>query len=136
MSKIPEIVAQGVSNDQVRVLSQDTCVFFFSFQDGDADLGNDPAGQYRDVYIKDLRDDKNQFVGYLLPEINEALIDPSKGLKGTAQFYFTIDILNPRIDSPTHDMTDTVSFEMYMMDKAGNASNHIFTPKLYMFNKL
>lgn len=121
---------------QVSVKLQSRGSLYFSFTDGDADLGNDPASGKQDLYLKDLRFPNADFKGNLLPDIDKALMDPTKGVAGTIRFDVPLDLLLPRNDSPAHFETDTIVYEAYLMDKAGNTSNHVITSPIIVYNQL
>ncbi|MBX2907489.1 MAG: hypothetical protein KF744_15700 [Taibaiella sp.] len=130
MSKIPQIKLEGFG-PEIRTVGKDTTTLAFSLTDGDADLGvNIQAGSY-DIFINDKRFDTG-FAGYYFPAISNEVKDPQKGLKGTCYFFFTPDLLLPRLDSVHLKDGDTTHFELYIVDRAGNKSNHITTPDVYM----
>ncbi len=102
----------------------------FSFTDGDADLGNDPTGSQKDIYIKDARYDT--FTGYFFPSIDRSIENPKKGMQGTCDFFFTPDILKSRTDTNHVLNGDTTHFEFYIVDRAGHQSNHQVTRTIIM----
>ncbi len=134
VSKIPHIAllyfGSGEGTDSIR-LNFDTAFLQFSIVDGDADLGNDPNGSQKDIYIKDFRYDTG-FAGYFFPAIDQSIEDPKKGIQGTCTFEFTPDILTSRSDSLHMATGDTTHFEVYIMDRAGHQSNHIVTGPIIM----
>src|SRR4051812_35726975 len=77
VSKIPQISLMYFGPDSM-IINIDTPMLQFSLTDGDADLGNDPNGDLRDIYIKDFRYDTG-FVGYFFPSIDVSIEDPKKG---------------------------------------------------------
>jgi hypothetical protein len=105
----------------------------FTIEDGNADLGNPQNGDKFDIYIKDFRFDTG-YAGYFFPLIDGSIKDPEKGFIGTCYFYFTPYILLPRTDSLHMATGDTTSFEVYVVDQAGNESNHFVTPKVILTN--
>jgi len=130
LSKIPQIKLEGFG-PEIRVVGKDTTTLFFSLQDGDADLGVDiKSGQF-DIFINDKRFDTG-FTGFYFPEISNEIKDPKKGLTGSCYFFFTPDLLLPRTDSVHLALGDTTHFEVYIVDMAGNKSNHITTGNVYM----
>lgn len=130
MSKIPQIILEGFG-PEIRTVGKDTTTLAFSLTDGDADLGvTIEPGSY-DIFINDKRFDTG-FTGYYFPTISNEVKDPQKGLKGTCYFFFTPDLLLPRLDSVHLKDGDTTHFELYIVDRAGNKSNHITTGNVYM----
>ncbi len=130
MSKIPQITLKSFGPPSVEV-NKDTAFLVFSLQDGDADLGHDPRSGTYDIFIKDFRYDTG-YAGYFFPEISDEVKDPNKGLKGTCTFMFAPFVLTPRLDSIHIATGDTTHFEVYIMDLAGNTSNHIITNSVIM----
>ena len=132
VSKIPAISLEYFGPDIVK-MSADTVFLEFAFTDGNADLGNDPNGTRYDIYIKDFRYDTG-FVGYFFPSIDKSIEDAKKGLSGECLFeFFAPQILNARTDSIHTKYGDTTHFEFYIMDRAGDTSNHITTGSVIMF---
>lgn len=132
MSKIPQIGFINMSSPVIRI-NRDVDTLNFTFQDGDADLGlKDPNGKDYDIYIKDFRYDTG-YVGYFFPaDIDPEVENPKKGVIGTCAFAFTPDILLTRTDSIHMRNGDTTHFEVYIVDRAGNHSNHIVTSEIIM----
>lgn len=131
-SKVPLITYTGLVNNPIKY-NVDTAAITFSIQDGDADLGQDQnSGDKFDIYLKDKRFDTAQFVGYYFPLMNQLSLDPDKGFKGRCIFLLIPAIVSPRLDSFHLAVGDTVQYELYIMDKAGNKSNTITTDPLYL----
>jgi len=133
MSKIPSISFISLTPDTITV-NVDTPYLEFHLTDGNADLGNDPNSttvpiKY-DIYIKDFRYDTG-YVGYFFPTIDQSIENPKKGIEGICYFgFYGVAILTPRTDSLHTATGDTTHFEVYIMDRAGDTSNHIITPSL------
>ena len=134
VSKIPSIALIYFGPDSIK-LNRDTAFLEFRLTDGDGDLGNDPNSTATpikyDIYIKDFRYDTG-FAGYFFPAIDHAIEDPKKGLEGTCLFAFLPSILTSRSDSLHLLNGDTTRFEVYIEDRAGDTSNHIFTSNIIM----
>lgn len=132
VSKIPQISLMYFGPDSI-IVNVDTAFLQFSITDGDADLGNDPTGAQKDIYIKDFRTGYDTgFAGYFFPAIDKSIEDPKKGIQGICLFMFTSYILSPRTDSVHLKYGDTTHFEFYIMDRAGHQSNHITTKNIIM----
>lgn len=124
MSKIPFISLLKVyPGDSLRV-NVDTVFMSFRFSDGDADIANDNASK---VFVKDNRTDS--FMSYSFPSIDDAVLDPKKGITGTC-FVLPVPQPEPRQDTFHVNNGDTFRYEVYITDRAGNASNHITTSLL------
>jgi len=133
LSKIPSISLMYFGPDSIQV-NVDTPLLEFHLADGNADLGNDPNAtappiKY-DIYIKDFRFDTG-YAGYFFPAIDQSIEDPKKGISGTCYFEFIgAAAIVPRSDSLHTATGDTTHFEIYIMDRAGDTSNHIITPSI------
>jgi hypothetical protein len=107
-------------------VNKDTAFLQFDLADGDADLGRDDRN---DIYVQD-----NRFPGtytpYAFPVIDPVALDPKKGVEGTCTFIFTPDLITPRTDSLHKAVGDTMSFNVYIVDKAGHNSDTIVTPSI------
>jgi hypothetical protein len=130
LSNIPKIGLISFGPPYITI-NQDTCEMQFTIEDGNADLGNPKIGNNFDIYIKDFRFDTG-YAGYFFPDIDGSIKDPEKGFIGTCYFYFTPYILLPRTDSLHMATGDTTYFEVYVVDQAGNESNHFVTPKVIL----
>ena len=129
VSKIPQISLIYFGSTDGRdsmVQNIDTGLLKFGIVDGDADLGNDPSGPKDDIFVNDLRFDTG-YTGYHFPAIDQSIEDPKKGIQGTCTLILTPDLLAMRRDSLHLAVGDTVRFEVYVVDRAGNKSNHIVT---------
>ena len=104
---------------------EDTAAILFSYTDGDADLGND-ATSSSGIYLKDSRD--SSVAVYLFPEIPGQLLKPDEGMEGRSAVFLTGDLYLP----PTNPLQidDTVTYELFVKDRAGNESNHVTLPPL------
>ena len=133
----PEIEYIGLNKN---VISQgnttagpDTLVIFFSFTDGDGDLGFD--GDSLDVFLTDSRDQfKNPFK---LPVIPDEGI--GNGISGEITFRLltTCCVYPPNSNFEACEPSDvfpvdTLVYEIYMMDRAGNESNRILTDPIFL----
>ena len=128
LSKIPSIFFLGVSPDTLYPKINDSCFIVFSLTDGDGDIGNSSTSQ---VWYRDRRADTGAFISSVFPAINPAVEDPKKGLTGTCTFYPTPGPI-PRPDSIHTTIADTVTYEVYITDRAGHVSNHIITSPIIL----
>ncbi|MCW3122521.1 MAG: hypothetical protein JWQ38_2013 [Flavipsychrobacter sp.] len=124
VSKIPNLTFIGApQNIKVNI---DEMVITFKIIDGDADLGNDTLSG---VYCKDSRYDSIGFIRSDFPAIDSELEDPKKGIVAKCDF-FPVPQPTPRFDSLHMALGDTFTYEIYVVDRAGNKSNHITTPQI------
>jgi hypothetical protein len=120
---------------------EDTTLITISFTDGDGDIGNFRSGSSEieaDLFFIDLRDGfNNKFTVPFVPEQGT-----SNGISGeiivrmltTCCNYpsFVTDVEAP-CDGPSLQYPrDTLVYEIYMMDRAGNESNRITTEPIIL----
>ncbi len=130
-SKIPQIELMSFGPTVVKV-NYGVPILTFSMKDGDADLGNRLGSGKYDIFVKDFRYDTG-YVGYYFPaDFDPSIEDPDKGIKGTCEFQFVPTIFTPRIDSLHMATGDTTHFEVYIVDRGGNQSNHIVTDNVIL----
>lgn len=125
LSKIPQIGLIDFAPDSIRV-NLDTAYIVFSLVDGDADLGNSDVSQ---IYWRDTRYPNTGFSQTPFPDIDGDIEDPKKGLEGRCVFS-PVPQPTPRMDSLHLLKGDTMAYELFIKDRAGNESNHIFTTPL------
>lgn len=125
VSKIPHISLIRFGPDVIQV-NLDTAFIEFSLTDGDADIGNDNTSQ---IYLKDTRYESAGFIPTPFPEIDGTIEDPKKGLQGVCLF-IPVPQPAPRTDSLHMAVGDTMSYEIFIKDRAGNESNHIITNQI------
>lgn len=108
---------------------EDTTQVTIMFTDGDGDLGSNDS---LNVFFTDLRDNFEAYQ-YKIPFIPEE--GAANGISGeiyidllTSCCYFP-DNTAPCEPSETFP-TDTVTFEVYIKDRAGHESNHITLPPI------
>lgn len=113
-----QMVQNSFNTDSIRVT--------FSFTDGDGDLGDKDS---LNIFIRDSRD---QFVAskYRLPELPPE--GAQRGIRGeiTVTIYTTCCIFpdgTPPCQASLEYPTDTLRYEIYIRDRAGNVSNTIET---------
>ena len=109
----------------------DSAVIEFTISDEDADLGNDTQG-ISGIYCKDTRYDSLGFVRFEFPAIDSALEDPNKGLEIHCEFV-PIPYPTPRLDTLHTKYGDTLTYQIYVEDRAGHKSNIITTTQIIIF---
>lgn len=128
-SVIPSITYGGISPNTVKSGNgKDTVFVKLILNDGDGDLGNDPNSGIHDVYLKDSRTGETN--KYFFPAIPSDAIKAEKGV----QIYVTIKVEAGLflVLRPDHPTGDTLSYDIYVKDKAGNNSNTITTEPIYI----
>ena len=124
VSKIPQIGL--MASTSAITVNIDTCFIEFSIVDGDGDIGSSNNSDTSSViYYKDSRFDSAGFTYTQFPPIDESIEDPKKGITGTCTYY---PIPEPVPRDSLHGVTgDTLTYEIYITDRAGHQSNHIIT---------
>lgn len=134
MSLSQNILPQGKNtNDFVTIT--------IGFTDGDGDIGHfgeDSEPQVNDLFVKDLRTDEitQQFIIWYVPEQGT-----NNGISGEISFDIpttccifppgTQDAILP-CDPSTDYPVDTLIYEVYIQDRAGNESNRVLTEPIYL----
>ncbi|HMQ08163.1 MAG TPA: hypothetical protein PKC30_12745 [Saprospiraceae bacterium] len=127
----PEIDFVGFSKSTMNQggLNNDSTFMTISFQDGDGDIGHPANSTMRSLFIIDKRTG-NIYNQFKVPEIPEQGV--GNGVRGeiTVLMYTTCCIfpdLIPPCSAPSQFPTNDLSFEVYLVDRAGNESNRINT---------
>ena len=126
-NKIPTISYMLMSENTVKAASDQILLINFSFADGDGDLGNAPSSGNYDIYTIDNRDTSK--INYFFPQRLPTVVDPNFGISGDCTLGVDAGFILLR---PTRPTVDTVRYEIYIKDRAGNESNHITTPNIYI----
>ena len=131
-SDVPKIEFTGMSKDTILqgVFQQDSLFIEFSFEDGDGDLGREDNAEENNVFLIDLRTG-NLDNSYGIPFIPAQ--GSSNGIEGTVQLllYSTCCLYDNGQDPCTPSSItpyDSLQYEIYIVDRAGNESNRIQTP--------
>lgn len=135
-SPYPQISFKYLIPDSVRAgLSSDTTFLAFDYTDGDGNLGspskNGSTPPPTNIYLIDSRDSVKYTYNFPVVE-DEAAHDPRYGMSGTCQIILQAATIIPRLDSLHLTKGDTVQYEVYLVDEAGNESNRFTTSKLYI----
>lgn len=118
----------------------DTIRVTFSFTDGDGDLGRSEDSDQLDIFLTDLRTG-TPADNYRIPEIPP--LGASNGIRGEVTFnlfqtccIFPQGIPLPCEPNPANSITDfpqdTVVYELFIVDRAGNESNRIRTEAIFV----
>lgn len=104
-------------------IGTDSLKLKFLFTDGDGDLGLADTS----IFITDIRPNNTNTpftYTFNLPNI------PSKGSYKQITGNISVNMFSNNSCRPGHDTRDTVSYSIYVKDKAGNRSNTITTPPI------
>jgi hypothetical protein len=123
-SNIPKISFLSISPSVVQAGGDSIVKIKFDFEDGDGNIGFGSEN----IFVKDSRDTSQ--IRFVIPTI-PSKFNPENGLKGIIQIQYEAAFLLLRSDT-SHLETDTLHWEIYMKDEAGNVSNIISTSDLIL----
>lgn len=135
LSEIPRIWFISFSKAEILQgdINQDSVWLEIGFEDGDGDLGFGSGSAFRDIYLIDRRTSIIQDA-YKLPDLPES---SGKSVNGTIKLrvyntccLFPLGI--PPCSSPVQYPKDSLSYDVFIEDRAGNKSPIIQTPFLYL----
>jgi len=114
-------------------INQDSVWLELRFEDGNGDLGFGSRSSSKDIFVIDKRTNLTQDA-YKLPDLPDS---QGKPISGTIRLrvYTTCCIFPqgiPPCTSPAQFPLDSLSFEIYIIDRAGNESDRINSPYLYL----
>ncbi|HOZ51523.1 MAG TPA: hypothetical protein PLU17_06670 [Chitinophagaceae bacterium] len=125
-SVIPKITYKSISSNLIKAGSSEQATrISLIVEDGDGDIGYETEN----LFFKDSRD--SSIIKMRIPVIPSEYA-PNKGVKGTITVDYLAAWLTLRPDT-NHIEFDTLRWEIYMQDKAGNISNTIVTEDIYLF---
>ena len=119
-SPIPEISFDSISTTFLRA-QQDSITIFIEFTDGDGDLGSEIIPN---LFFTDSRTGTEE--GFKIPNITPE--GNVKAITGIIAYTFPALYCSP----PPDRTLDTLSYGIYVVDRAGNKSNMITTPDIYL----
>lgn len=123
-SEVPAIFDAKVDRTLAKP-GTDSIIVAFTFQDGDGDLGNDERDSTINAYLIDAR--TGFPYNYQIPYINQR--GNNKAISGT--IWITIDPFTFSC-RPNRPDFDTLAYEIYIIDRAGNESNRLITPSIIL----
>lgn len=126
LSNIPKIKFNGFNANLIEAGSNQTLSIFIGFEDGDGNIGFGTPN----LFLRDSRD--TIFVPFTIPTIGSQY-NPKDGLKGVFEILYPAAFLLTRSDS-IHLDTDTLHWDIYMIDEAGNHSDTVQSSDLVLFN--
>lgn len=125
---VPRITFESLSADSILVGTSDRLLLRFAFVDGDGDLVVKRNTGKRDIYLKDSRDTLYNFSFYF-PAATITYANSKVGVSGFCDIEIPAAALILR---PDHPLRDTLVYEYYIVDKAGNESNRLKTAPIYL----
>ncbi|MCO5248760.1 MAG: hypothetical protein M9887_07435 [Chitinophagales bacterium] len=127
-SKVPEIKIKEIRQSGAQIHDGDSVIVVLEFKDGDGDLGkNSQTDTIPNLFIVDHRFSIIDSQSYSIPNI------PKKGSVDAISGEIAINLLSKIFCNPIHppsEATDTLEFEFYIRDRAGNFSNQVSTGKM------
>lgn len=132
----PFIEFVGISKDSLDqgLFEEDSLVVVFRFEDGDGDIGRDAQAPANNVFFTDRRTGQLDNA-YGIPAIPQE--GAGNGVEGEVRIvlYSTCclypDGADPCTVNPSFPL-DSVSYDIYMTDRAGHRSNTITTPSIVL----
>jgi len=133
----PVIEYQSISTNLISqsFADEDIILATISFTDGDGDIGNDD--RETTIFIKDLRDGTFNNSATVLPKVPEP--GANNGISGEIIFriFQSCCIWPPQFQqapcTPSTDYPlDTINYEIYIVDRAGNESNRIQLEPIFL----
>jgi len=125
LSKIPAIKFVFVTPEVKAGSSRDTVFIDFTFADGDANIQTD--GTSENIFISNTRDSLK--FDQAMPNIPDAYKDPAIGFQGLCRVRIEASFLQITDTAATKD---SLQFKIKLRDEAGNFSNEIITPVVYL----
>lgn len=128
----PQIEFVGFSKSELEQgsLNNDSLTMIISFTDGDGDLGSPPETAEKNLFVVDNRTGEiyNSFKTPVIPEegVGNGVSGEIRVLMFTTCCIFPDNI--PPCESPDLYPSNEISFDVYIVDRAGNESNIITTP--------
>lgn len=131
-SKTPAIEFGSLSKNTMRQGGMDTFIIRIKFKDGDGDLGNnDTSPTAKNVFIVDSRDGFSPYPINLKPFSLVA----GECVNGTMDFILESSCCVDQYGQPcaaAQATRDTLQYLITIKDAAGNMSNQIKTPDIYL----
>ncbi len=110
--------------------AKDTVFISFNVADKDGDLGVDANTGY-DIYLKDSRDNAPA-QGLSFPSLPEEITEDNNGIKAVCTIRIYASLFLIKRTDPIHAKEDTLTYEIYVRDRASHESNRITTPPIYI----
>ncbi|MDX1684002.1 MAG: hypothetical protein R3275_02140 [Saprospiraceae bacterium] len=132
----PVLTYEGMSKSRMNQgdFNTDSVFIFLSFTDGDGDIGRALGDTAKDITVIDTRTGLVQ-ERFRIPEVPEE--GTGNGIDGnlTIRMFNTCCLYDngfPPCSRNPDQLTDTLSFKIYIKDRSGNESNRITTDALVL----
>ena len=135
----PTIELISIENNPIRQNFVDSAFVTVKFTDGDGNIGSEDNA-IRDIFLKDTRLSQlnNPLITFTMPEV--PALGSENGISGEIRFPIgtccePIEGINscfPVPDNMPEFQRDTVVYEMYIEDRAGNRSNTITLDPIFL----
>ena len=114
-------------------INQDSVWMEIGFEDGDGDLGFGSSSPEKDIFLFDKRTALLQDA-YKLPDLPPTA---GKSINGSIRLrIFNTCCLFPQgippCSAPVQFPRDSIAYELYIVDRAGNQSERITSPQIYL----
>ena len=119
ISNVPVITFDSISPNPA-IKYQDTVLIVISYKDGDGDLGIDSA-DIKNLFVTDSRN--NVVSQFRIPQL--APTGSSIAIQGNLNV-----ILPPQLFINDNDTTETATYSIYVVDRAGHKSNTVISTPL------
>lgn len=126
---VPKIAYSGLSKDSIVNAGKDTISIMFTIVDGDGDMPFDDDST-KEIFIRDSRTPTNAEIGLKMPEFPKGLVKGGQSLD--MKCTINLDAFTYFVLRPSRPNGDTLSFDIYVKDRAGNKSNMITTRPIYI----
>lgn len=134
----PFIEFGGIVNNTIQQ-NQDSAFVTINFTDGDGDIGF-ASNDDKDLFLKDTRPSQSEapLIKLVIPMVTE--LGSESGISGEIRFPIVTCCTPPPgfdgcqavTDDYPEFQRDTVIYEMYIIDRAGNQSNTITLEPIYL----
>ena len=114
ISNVPVITFDSISPNPA-IKYQDTILIVISYKDGDGDLGIDSA-DIKNLFVTDSRN--NVVSQFRIPQL--APTGSTIAIQGNLHV-----VLPPQLFTNDNDTTETATYSIYILDRAGHKSNTV-----------
>ncbi len=130
----PELKFIALSKDTMKqgFLNTDSVIVYFSFTDGDGDIGDEPGDSIPDLMLKDLRTNTIEF--FKLPLVKSTTSGPISA-EASVRIYNSCCIYDdgtPPCTPMSDTLTQVLIYELFLRDQAGNISEAISLPPIHL----
>jgi len=123
----PQITFISVTPQEFSITKKDSVSIAFRIDDKDGDVGSEDDNSPTNLFIKLGEGD---FGEAKLPVIPKEYRNPETGFHGTT--VVKIPAVRLSLDSLHAQTGDTLNFQLFILDIAGNRSDTITTPEVYL----